>query len=1242
MNKIKRSLAILLIIGLVITGMPINMANAAENNVVNGENTNITVVDDNQSDSNTATDDEQDETIKEEDAKTTDEGTNVSESQDDSADIQLNYIYVESPKVTTPGEQNIVVSLGGNFDDIENVKLNYQKDNGKTKSWKSSDSAEGAFLFTKDFKDTDTGVYDIVSVSFEVNGATKEIVLKEMGHEAHFGVNEEYKVDSNEVLEVQSDGSLVEKSEIDNSTLENENTVVEVDPSDMEQVSNDVKSAITNQIGSKALSSRAGDDKLIIYLDPGHDNTHTGSGHGSLREEKLNLQIAQYCRAELEQYSGVEVRMTRSDSGACPYPGTNKDQCLLNRIDDACDNGADAYVSIHLNASGVGANGAEVWYWYNNATGNGLANKIQNQLVALGLKDRGAKPNTPTKPDESDTYAVTRECKNRGVPGIIVEHAFMDGSTDYSFLSNPNNIEKLGVADAKGIVNYFGLLKGEWIETSEGRQYQFNDGTYAKGYIAIEGKYYYFNEDGYMQVGYQKIDGKPYQFYTAEGYGYGEGWINYNSGEKAYCLGGGELATGYTRIDNKYYYFGTDGYMQVGHQMINGKPYQFYTEEGYGYGKGWINYTTGEKAYCLGGGELAVGIMSIDGKRYGFDENGYLITGYTKIGDKYYYFDVNGNMQVGHQIINGKPYQFYTEEGYGYGKGWINYTTGEKAYCLGGGELVVGHMNIEGKSYYFDSNGFLQASSAGNGIWQQDSKGKKYQYNDGTYAKGYIAIEGKYYYFDSNGYLCGGYQKINGQPYQFYMEEGYGYGKGWINYTTGEKAYCLGGGELTTGYTKIDNKYYYFGTDGFMRGGYQKINGKPYQFYTEEGYGYGKGWINYTTGEKAYCLGGGELATGYTKIDNKYYYFGTDGFMRGGYQKINGKPYQFYTEEGYGYGKGWINYTTGEKAYCLGGGELATGYTKIDNKYYYFGTDGFMCGGYQKINGKPYQFYTEEGYGYGKGWINYTTGEKAYCLGDGELATGYIEIGNKYYYFGADGYMLVGHQIINGKPYQFYTAEGYGYGEGWINYTTGEKAYCLGGGELVTGTTEINGVIYSFNSDGYLVSQSKHSITGKTNTTVEELVAYYEKHSPIQYSEYYAKSKDKEATTLEEFCRIYIEEATIENINVEVAFCQAMKETGWLQFGGAVKPNQFNFAGIGAIDSAPQNAASFENARQGIRAQIQHLKAYANTENLINTCVDPRFNLVTRGSAPYVEDLGGKWASDKNYGFSIVEMMQDI
>ena len=531
MNKIKRSLAILLIIGLVITSMPLNIASAAENDAVNGENTNVTVVDDNQSDSNTATDDEQDEEVIEEDTKTKDDGTAVVESQDDSADIQLNYIYVESPKVTTPGEQNIVVSLGEPFDEIENVKLNYQKDNGEVESWESSDSAEGAFLFTKDFTDADNGIYDIVSISFDLNGELQEILLKEMGHEAHFGVNEEYKANADEAFVMQNDGSLVEKSEAESNALKNSENIVEVDPSDMEQVSADVKNAITNQIGSKALSSKAGNGKLIIYLDPGHDNTHTGSGHGNLREEKLNLQIAQYCRAELEQYSGVEVRMTRPDSGACPYPGTDKDQCLLNRIEDACDNGADAYVSIHLNSSSSGANGAEVWYWYNNATGNGLANKIQDQLVALGLKDREAQPDSPYVGEK--TYAVTRECAERGVPGIIVEHAFMNGSTDYSFLSNPDNIKKLGLADAKGIINYFGLSKGtgRW-ETVNGETYYYDkDGNQAFGPTKIDGAWYnfdaitgamvtgwaevngkkcYYNEEGVLQFGPQKIDGNWY------------------------------------------------------------------------------------------------------------------------------------------------------------------------------------------------------------------------------------------------------------------------------------------------------------------------------------------------------------------------------------------------------------------------------------------------------------------------------------------------------------------------------------------------------------------------------------------------------------------------------------------------------------------------------------------------------------------------------------------------------------
>ena len=77
------------------------------------------------------------------------------------------------------------------------------------------------------------------------------------------------------------------------------------------------------------------------------------------------------------------------------------------------------------------------------------------------------------------------------------------------------------------------------------------------------------------------------------------------------------------------------------------------------------------------------------------------------------------------------------------------------------------------------------------------------------------------------------------------------------------------------------------------------------------------------------------------------------------------------------------------------------------------------------------------------------------------------------------------------------------------------------------------------------------------------------------------------------------------------------------------------------------DCASFPDVRTGIRAQIQHLKAYGSTEQLVNEQVDPRFHLVKRGVAPYVEWLGQKenptgagWASGVNYGYSIVSMIR--
>jgi N-acetylmuramoyl-L-alanine amidase len=117
------------------------------------------------------------------------------------------------------------------------------------------------------------------------------------------------------------------------------------------------------------------------------------------------------------------------------------------------------------------------------------------------------------------------------------------------------------------------------------------------------------------------------------------------------------------------------------------------------------------------------------------------------------------------------------------------------------------------------------------------------------------------------------------------------------------------------------------------------------------------------------------------------------------------------------------------------------------------------------------------------------------------------------------------------------------------------------------------------------------------------------------------------------------------NIRSDVALAQSCKETGFYRFGGLVKPEQNNFCGLGA--TGPGNPGhSFPDRATGVEAHIQHLYAYATTEALPKdtVLVDPRFNLVRRGTAPYVEYLGAAenpagvgWAyPGHDYGKSII------
>jgi N-acetylmuramoyl-L-alanine amidase len=129
----------------------------------------------------------------------------------------------------------------------------------------------------------------------------------------------------------------------------------------------------------------------------------------------------------------------------------------------------------------------------------------------------------------------------------------------------------------------------------------------------------------------------------------------------------------------------------------------------------------------------------------------------------------------------------------------------------------------------------------------------------------------------------------------------------------------------------------------------------------------------------------------------------------------------------------------------------------------------------------------------------------------------------------------------------------------------------------------------------------------------------------------------------------YLSEGQAEGVRGDIAFCQSCIETGNFGFAGsAVTIDQNNFAGIG-VTSNGMRGNSWATPQLGIRAQIQHLKAYGSTEALEQACVDPRFKYVKRNSAPFVEWLGiqenplkSGWAAGKNYGYKILTVLENV
>lgn len=366
----------------------------------------------------------------------------------------VRYIVIDEPALSIGMTQVIAIGIEEGVQ-TENAVLTVLKEgSNEILEFSVSVNIPGALAFNCDYSEFSQGVYRLFALNFNIGDKSYEINLTEGDY--RFGVDTEVNNNPDDYLQKQEDmpqGDVV-------VTDENGNVVNETS----------IEDAIENaNIGG--VKKRAANGDLIITLDPGHCSAHGGASANGESEANITLRTAQWLKHELEQYNGVKVYMTRH-TAACPFGGSLAN-CLEQRAVYAANVGSDLFVSLHFNSTGKGnARGAEVWYPNRNARpdlsdiGAAAAQNILNELVALGLKNRGIKVRTAS--NGSDYYAVIRHCKNRGIAGIIVEHAFMDNVADFTtFINDDNKLHNLAIADAIGIAKTYNLTKGSQIKDYE-------------------------------------------------------------------------------------------------------------------------------------------------------------------------------------------------------------------------------------------------------------------------------------------------------------------------------------------------------------------------------------------------------------------------------------------------------------------------------------------------------------------------------------------------------------------------------------------------------------------------------------------------------------------------------------------------------------------------------------------------------------------------------------------------------
>lgn len=672
-------------------------------------------------------------------------------------------------------------------------------------------------------------------------------------------------------------------------------------------------------------------------------------------------------------------------------------------------------------------------------------------------------------------------------------HTTKNGDKYYFSTSDKKALR--GVQKISGKEYYFasnGKMQAGVVRYPDGKYRYLNEGTQVTGFVTFNGAKYYVNKSGVVLTGLQKINGDTYYFgkdgsmltggYLIDGKRYffdvdsGKaitGIKERENGKKYYYNGGNGVGTGLKKVGNNLYCFNDKGEMVFGYQRVDGKLYCF-------------DNTTG---VALSGWKEFVDING-NSHHFYFSSTTYAaLTGLHKIGEDYYYFNENNVRSYGVRDVDGKYLLFDKATGK-LQTGW--YDNGNYIYYYDGiNGRICGNkcVKIDGKYYYFNDYGVLcsgiRTLSDGKKVFLDpvdyslvtaliNVDGKIY-FSDGLNGlkTGRAIIGGNDMYFSPTGYIRRtGYQVIDNKAYWY--DENTGIRSTGLQYnSSNERYYMFDNNGLKTGFSYYGGVLYKFSDYGVPGKGAYNETTNPYGFrvYFDDDTGEQQlGLIEFTASSgKTYtyyyleknCITSStvidtikqklvraEAAGGWQAVEGLTYYAQNGKFVKG-LKKIDGKTYYFSSRSG----------------------ARLTGLRRIGSDYYFFSSkDGSMQTGWQTIEGKKFWFDSSTG----KMLTGLQSiGGKTYCLlQGGGYATGTVMIGTDTYKFASDG---TGSKVTPSrsvKPGPSSQANSWG-------TVDGAKCYYGHDGKILTGLQIIDYKLYLFDTSGKMLKglQSYNGVT---------------------------------------------------------------------------------------------------------------------------------------------------------------------